>query len=95
MCDRLLSLMSRFCLAILFIGALFCSCDKLPEEVDVKDITDYYFDNYYLDNRVESINNAIEGCSGDYEAFFWITDMHWEPDLNTRRSPSLIKYING
>ena len=29
----------------------------------------------------------------DYEAFFWITDIHWEPDLNARRSPAMIRYL--
>ena len=46
-----------------------------------------------MDNRVELINEVIERCSGNYEAFFWITDIHWEPDLNTRKSPVLIKYL--
>ena len=71
----------------------FCACDKLPEEVNVSDIPSYYFDNTYLDNRIKTINEAIEECNGDCETFFWITDIHWEPDLNTRYSPLLIKYI--
>ena len=29
----------------------------------------------------------------EYEAFFWITDIHWEPDLNARRSPAMIRYL--
>ena len=40
-----------------------------------------------------AINSAIAECSGGCETFFWITDMHWEPALNTRKSPLLIKYI--
>lgn len=76
-------------LAIPIIGA----CDKLPDEVEITDIPSYYFTNQYLDNRVKAINDAIAACSGDYETFFWITDIHWEPDLNTRVSPILIKYI--
>lgn len=78
--------------------ALLCvtilgSCDKLPDGVEISDIPDYYFENNYLDNRVKAINNAISECSGECETFFWITDIHWEPDLNTRKSPLLIKYI--
>lgn len=69
------------------------SCDKLPEEVDISDIPGYYYENNYLDNRVMAINDAIAECSGNCETFFWITDIHWEPDLNTRKSPLLIKYI--
>ncbi len=72
---------------------VFGSCDKLTEDVNVADIPDYYFENHYLDDRVQAINNAIKDCTGDCETFFWITDMHWEPDLNTRKSPLLIKYI--
>lgn len=71
----------------------FSSCDKLSEEVNISDIPDYYFENNYLDNRVKAINDAIAECSDGCETFFWITDIHWEPDLNTRKSPLLIKYI--
>ena len=28
------------------------------------------------------------------EAFFWITDIHWEPDLNARRAPAMIRYLS-
>lgn len=69
------------------------SCNELPDEVNVSDIPAYYFENNYLDKRVEVINDAIADCSDDCETFFWITDIHWEPDLNTRKSPLLIKYI--
>lgn len=69
------------------------SCDKLPDGVKVSDIPEYYFENGYLDGRVDAINKAIDECNGDCETFFWITDIHWEPDLNPRKSPLLIKYI--
>lgn len=72
---------------------ILCSCDELPGGVEISDIPDYYFENHYLDNKVKSISDAIEECNGDCETFFWITDIHWEPDLNTRKSPLLIKYI--
>jgi hypothetical protein len=73
--------------------ASLISCDKLPEEVIISDIPDYYYDNNYLDSRVKAINDAMAECSDNCDTFFWITDIHWEPDLNTRRSPHLIKYI--
>ncbi len=80
--------------AALLSSALFSSCDdELTEGVDVADIPSYYFENGYLDNKVDAINEAIADCSGDCEMFFWITDIHWEPDLNERKSPLLIKYI--
>ncbi len=86
-----------FVLFVLSIASLivtsFSSCDRLSEEVNISDIPGYYFENNYLDNRVKAINDAIAECSDGCETFFWITDIHWEPDLNTRKSPMLIKYI--
>lgn len=78
-------------LAVLLPFAALVSCDELPEGVDISDIPDYY--NHYLDDRTKAINDAIAECTGDCETFFWITDMHWEPDLNARKSPLLIKYL--
>lgn len=74
---------------------LLGSCDKLPNGVEVQDIPSYYFENNYLNGRVEAINQAIAECSGECETFFWITDMHWESYLNPRKSPLLIKYITS
>lgn len=79
--------------ALLAIAIFNSSCDELPDGVEASDIPDYYFSNHYLDDRVQAIKDAIGDCSGDCETFFWITDMHWEPDLNTRKSPLLIKYL--
>lgn len=78
--------------ALLFV-CLFYSCDKLSENVTISDIPDYYLADLYLDNRAQAINGAIAESNGNCETFFWITDMHWEPDLNTRKSPLLIKYL--
>ena len=80
------------CVALLTVTN-FSSCDRLSEEVNISDIPGYYFENSYLDNRVKVINEAIAECSDGCDTFFWITDIHWEPDLNTRKSPLLIKYI--
>lgn len=89
---------SEFNLLKFFIAVvslfLFGSCDKLPNKVEVSDIPSYYFENNYLDGRVDAINQVIAECSGECETFFWITDIHWEPDLNLRKSPLLIKYIS-
>ena len=69
----------------------FASCDQLPEYSSVEDLPDYY--PSYLDGRIEKINEAIAECDGNYDCFVWITDIHWEPDLNRRESPSMIRYI--
>lgn len=76
-------------LSVVFLG----SCDELPDRVEVSDIPDYYFENQYLDDRTKAVNDAISECSDGCTTFFWITDMHWEPDLNARKSPLLIKYL--
>lgn len=83
------------CLAILLLAPCLISCDdELIDGLDIADIPAYFFDNNYLDNRAIAINDAIADCSGDCETFFWITDIHWEPDLNTRNAPLLIKYLS-
>lgn len=90
--QRSLLLLLRTALLVLSV-VVFHSCDKLPDDVNISDIPSYYFDNNYLDGRVKAIRDTITNCTGKYETFFWITDIHWEPELNTRRSPHLIKYI--
>jgi hypothetical protein len=82
-----------YLIAFLSVPLLFSCDDELTEGVDIADIPAYYFDNDYLDSRVKAINDAIAECSGGSETFFWITDIHWEPDLNTRKAPLLIKYF--
>lgn len=69
------------------------SCDKLPDETVVNELPVYYTESGYLDERVNEIILAKKQMS-KCEAFFWITDIHWEPDLNARRSPSMIRYLS-
>ena len=70
---------------------LFASCEQLPEAESVTELPNYY--TSYLDSRIEKINEAIAECEGNYDSFVWITDIHWEPDLNRRQSPAMIRYI--
>lgn len=63
------------------------------EEEEVINVPHYYLENNYLNNRVAVINEAIKASSDNYEAFFWITDIHWEEQFNTRQAPVLIKYL--
>lgn len=79
-----------------YVGVLFAiiACDKLPDEMIIHELPIYYIDSGYLDERVNEITHAMEQMD-ECEAFFWITDIHWEPDLNARRSPSLIHYITS
>ena len=79
---------------VLLPVTVLVACDSLPDEERLTDVVpDYYFANNYLDNRIKVINEAIAECGENCETFFWITDIHWEPEFNTRKSPSLIKYI--
>lgn len=78
---------------LILILLILWGCDKLPTKDSVNTIPEYYFTEGYLDERIKVINTTLKNCSDNSEAFFWITDMHWEPDLNTRHSPALIKYI--
>lgn len=77
------------CISLLFV---ILACDKLPNESIVQELPAYYTESNYLDSRVNEIlqvKEQMEAC----EAFFWITDIHWEPDLNARRSPAMIRYL--
>lgn len=68
------------------------NCDKLPNETIVYDLPAYYTESGYLYERANEIilaKEQMENC----ETFFWITDIHWEPDLNTRHSPAMISYL--
>ncbi len=80
----------KFCIFIFLDVFLVLACDKLPDESIVQDLPSYY--NEYLDGRAKEILQAKEQME-DSEAFFWITDIHWEPDLNARRSPAMIRNL--
>lgn len=84
--DRLIGV----CIAYLSLLYCFISCDRLPDETLVQELPPYY--NEYLDARLSEILQT-KAQMDDCESFFWITDIHWEPDLNTRRSPAMIRYL--
>ena len=54
-------------------------------------IPDYYFEGGYLENKVSSIRELMFNASGWYDAFFFITDFHYE--WNQLHSPALIRYL--
>lgn len=74
---------------VLFIY-IVVACDKQPDESIVQKLPLYYEE--YLDRKASEIITTID-LMEECEAFFWITDIHWEPDLNARRSPSMIRYL--
>lgn len=77
------------CLSLLFF---ITSCDKLPDETIVNELPAYYTESGYLDERVDEVVSAMEQME-ECESFFWISDIHWEPDLNARHSPAIIRYL--
>ena len=77
------------CLSLLFY---ITSCDKLPDETIVNELPAYYTESGYLDGRVDEVVSAMEQME-ECESFFWISDIHWEPDLNGRHSPAIIRYL--
>lgn len=76
---------------VLFIY-IVVACDKQPDESIVQKLPLYYEE--YLDRKASEIITTID-LMEECEAFFWITDIHWEPDLNARRSPSMIRYLTN
>jgi hypothetical protein len=60
--------------------------------VNVGNIPAYYFADQYLQQKCERINNLLRSKLVRGDAFFFITDVHW--DLNTQHSPALIQYIH-
>lgn len=85
-------MMRRFLgIVLVLVGVLFAACEQLPDAGSVKELPEMY--SSYLDTRVAAVKAAIAETEGDYECFFWITDIHWEPDLNTRNAPAMIKYM--
>ena len=51
----------------------------------------YYFENNYINNKVDFIREKINACAANGDLFILITDVHW--DRNEKHSPALIKYI--
>ena len=87
--------MKRFVIVLFYIliSCVLQSCDILPDEETVNQLPDYYIDNGYLDMKAREIIDSMEKLD-EFDSFFWITDIHWEPDLNSRNSPAMIHYIS-
>ena len=54
-------------------------------------IPNYYHANGYLEGKVDAIRTLMTNAAGNYDAFFFISDIHWE--INQQHSPALIKYL--
>lgn len=65
----------------------------IHKEQSYLDIPNYYFDDNYIDNKIEVVDNLIRSCATNGDAFIHISDVHWSN--NEQHSPSLIKYITS
>ena len=60
--------------------------------VGYENVPDYYKANDYLNTKAATIKELIKNSGGDYDAFFFVTDMHWE--WNAHKSPALINWLS-
>lgn len=80
------------CIGCISLLCCFISCDRLPNELIVLELPSYYEE--YLDGKVSEIVSSKEQME-ECEAFFWITDIHWEQDLNARKSSAMVRYLSN
>ena len=67
------------------------TCKYYSNNKNVSFIPSYYLTDSYIDTKIKDIQDTIKAANGNYEAFIYITDMHW--NRNAKQSPALIKYI--
>ena len=65
-----------------------CEIEKKATE---SPIPVYYTEGDYLKNKVSAIRDYISASNGNYDVFFFCTDMHWT--INAKKSPYLIDYL--
>lgn len=76
-----------------FNSGVFYEIDQLRKEIrETEYLPKYYFSDNYITSKVNEINSIIKSCASNGDAFFFITDEHWE--LNARNSPMLVKYLH-
>ena len=52
----------------------------------------YYFEDGYLQGKVEYIQELLKRTAANGDAFMFITDEHWE--FNAKQSPKLVNYLS-
>ena len=52
----------------------------------------YYFEDGYMQGKVEYIRELLKRTSANGDAFMFITDEHWE--MNAKQSPKLANYLS-
>lgn len=63
------------------------------EKSDPYALPAYYFEDSYIDRKVETIRELLMNTAAAGDAFFFITDEHWI--YNAKQSPKLVRYIKN
>ena len=66
--------------------------EMLRNIVGYTDIPSYYRTDNYIDNKANLVKQLMIDANGQFDSFFFITDMHWE--WNAHNSPALINYLS-
>lgn len=74
------------------ISDIDANLDELVQYESPLFLPDYYKANEYLDKKTRTISNYIRKASINGDAFFFVTDTHW--DMNEKHSPAIIREIN-
>ena len=78
--------------AVYFRSELGSELDELKKTTDpTGDPDDYYFENDYLQNKVQRIKALAKQCAANGDVFIFVTDQHWT--INEKQSLPLIRYI--
>lgn len=56
-------------------------------------LPDYYHADGYIEGKADAINSYLDGCAANGDAFFYLTDIHWEQ--NAMRSPAILRYLRA
>ena len=75
----------------LWFAGKYGGSNSVAERAVKKMPPDYYFSNNYIQNKVDTIQSYLQNSAINGDAFFFITDEHWE--YNAWNSPKLIRYI--
>lgn len=54
-------------------------------------LPDYYHADGYIEGKADAINECLDACAANGDAFFFLTDIHWEQ--NVKRSPAILHYL--
>lgn len=65
--------------------------EVVGRNVEENSLPAYYLKDNYLKNKVNMIRDYISASNGNYDVFFFVSDIHWHD--NAKKSPYLIDYL--